>query len=117
MKNKEIIEELSKLNPEAEVGYEHQVIAYVSGDKTDEYIDLGWCGRKVAEEKAKTTGIYIVNAHYVKTEGGTKTEGDEINAVYYDYDRAKKLGDWLTSQDEWNGIKYTSYKIENFFVL
>lgn len=139
MKNKELVEKLSGLNPEAEVGYEYQTIARAHEDTSGEYIDLSG-ERHVDKDKIDSTGVFVLVSEYeeVKKEDTDGCEnckrGTEINAVFSNKKEAEKMGKWLLKSSEemrrenrwsWevddeNNVyarRYLSYKIENFLIL
>ena len=129
MKNKELIEILSKLNSDAEVGYECQSIARAHADISGEYIDLSG-ERRIEKEKIGDTGVFIVLSKYhqkagvwaVDDEGKMartteESDGTEINAVYSTREQAEKMGKWLIKCGEIDGRIYTEYTIENFLIL
>lgn len=138
MKNKELVERLSKLNPEAEVGYECQTIARAHEDTSGEYIDLSG-ERHVDKDKIDSTGVFILVSEYeeIKKDGencDNCKHGTEINAVYSNKQDAEKMGEWLLKsseemrkEDKWcwetddehniYARRYLSYRIENFLIL
>ena len=130
MKCKNLIDKLSKYNPEAEVGYELKQIAYVHGDENDEYIDLGWSGVRYGKGKVQSTGVFVLISKYTDfcTENGMANgvSGEEINGVFSTRKKAKKMGDWLLktskeSPDEFGEDDtlriYNAYEIRNFLIL
>lgn len=129
MINEKLIEELSKLNPKAEVGYEMQQIAYVHGDENDDYIDLGWGGVRYGKGKVQSTGVFVLIGKYTDfygKNGAVAVSGEEFNGVFSTRKKAEKMGDWLlkTSKEEpyyfgKDGVLriYNSYEIKNFLIL
>ena len=129
MKCKNLIDKLSKCNPEAEVGYEMKQIACVYGDENDEYIDLGWSGVRYGKGKVQSTGVFVLISNYTDfcSENGTiKASGEEVNGVFSTRKKAEKMGNWLLkaskespeefSDDETIRI-YNSYEVRNFLIL
>lgn len=110
---------------DAEVGYECLTIVRACDhsleDGSYKYIDLS--GESVIDkERLNDCGVYIVVGEYIKMvsteEGSAGTIKDKhVCGVYSTRKKAEKLGKWLVEQKEWNGVTYTGYKIENFFVL
>ena len=129
MKCKNLIDKLSKCNPEAEVGYEMKQIACVYGDENDEYIDLGWSGVRYGKGKVQSTGVFVLISNYTDfcTENGTiKASGEELNGVFSTRKKAKEMGDWLLkaskeSPEEFGDDEtiriYNSYEVRNFLIL
>lgn len=129
MKCKNLIDKLSKCNPEAEVGYEMKQIACVHGDENDEYIDLGWSGVRYGKGKVQSTGVFVLISNYTDfcTENGTiKVSGEELNGVFSTRKKAKEMGDWLLkaskeSPEEFGDDEtiriYNSYEVRNFLIL
>lgn len=129
MKCKNLIDKLSKCNPEAEVGYEMKQIACVHGDENDEYIDLGWSGVRYGKDKVQSTGVFVLISNYTDfcTENGTiKASGEELNGVFSTRKKAKEMGDWLLkaskeSPEEFGDDEtiriYNSYEVRNFLIL
>lgn len=129
MKCKNLIDKLSKCNPEAEVGYEMKQIACVHGDENDEYIDLGWSGVRYGKGKVQSTGVFVLISNYTDfcTENGTiKASGEELNGVFSTRKKAKEMGDWLLkaskeSPEEFGDDEalrlYNSYEIRNLLIL
>ena len=129
MKCKNLIDKLSKCNPEAEVGYEMKQIACVYGDENDEYIDLGWSGVRYGKGKVQSTGVFVLISNYAdicSENGMIKTSGEEVNGVFSTRKKAEKMGNWLLkaskespeefSDDETIRI-YNSYEVRNFLIL
>lgn len=123
MKNKELIEHLLKMNPEAEVGFEYQKITYVDIDENQEYIDLGGNGDVFDKTKIKSSGVFILKM-------GTKCIDtndlkDTICGVFSTKERAEKMGTFLINatkvepftDDNDNKIVYLNYDVENFILL
>lgn len=129
MKCKNLIDKLSKCNPEAEVGYEMKQIACVHGDENDEYIDLGWSGVQYGKGKTQSNGVFVLISKYTDfcTENGTiKVSGEELNGVFSTRKKAKEMGDWLLkaskeSPEEFGDDEtiriYNSYEVRNFLIL
>ena len=129
MKCKNLIDKLSKYNPEAEVGYELKQIAYVHGDENDEYIDLGWSGVRYGKGKVQSTGVFVLISKYTdfcSENGMVGVSGEEINGVFSTRKKAKKMGDCLlkTSKEypdefgEDDTLRiYNAYEIRNFLIL
>ena len=129
MKCKNLIDKLSKCNPEAEVGYEMKQIVCVHGDENDEYIDLGWSGVRYGKGKVQSTGVFVLISNYTDfcTENGTiKASGEELNGVFSTRKKAKEMGDWLLkaskeSPEEFGDDEtiriYNSYEVRNFLIL
>ena len=129
MKCKNLIDKLSKCNPEAEVGYEMKQIACVHGDENDEYIDLGWSGVRYGKGKVQSTGVFVLISNYTDfcTENGTiKASGEELNGVFSTRKKAKEMGDWLLkaskeSPEEFGDDEtiriYNLYEVRNFLIL
>lgn len=129
MKCKNLIDKLSKCNPEAEVGYELKQIAYVHGDENDEYIDLGWSGVRYGKGKVQSTGVFVLISKYTDfcpENGMVGVSGEEINGVFSTRKKAEKMGNWLLKtskespddfgEDETLRI-YNSYEVRNFLIL
>ena len=129
MKCKNLIDKLSKCNPEAEVGYEMKQIACVHGDENDEYIDLGWSGVRYGKGKVQSTGVFVLISNYtdICTENGIiRASGEEVNGVFSTRKKAKEMGDWLLkaskdSPEEFGDDEtiriYNSYEVRNFLIL
>ena len=129
MKCKNLIDKLSKCNPEAEVGYEMKQIACVHGDENDEYVDLGWSGVRYGKGKVQSTGVFVLISNYTDfcTENGTiKASGEELNGAFSTRKKAKEMGDWLLkaskeSPEEFGDDEtiriYNSYEVRNFLIL
>ncbi len=129
MKCKNLIDKLSKCNPEAEVGYEMKQIACVYGDENDEYIDLGWSGVQYGKGKTQSNGVFVLISKYTDfyiENGVVSGSGEEINGVFSTRKKAKKMGDWLlkTSRESPDDLRddetlrlYNSYEIRNFLIL
>lgn len=129
MKCKNLIDKLSKYNPEAEVGYQLKQIDYVHGDENDEYIDLGWSGVRYGKGKVQSTGVFVLISKYTdfcSENGMVGVSGEEINGVFSTRKKAKKMGDWLlkTSKEypdefgEDDTLRiYNAYEIRNFLIL
>lgn len=95
MKCKNLIDKLSKYNPEAEVGYQLKQIDYVHGDENDEYIDLGWSGVRYGKGKVQSTGVFVLISKYTdfcSENGMVGVSGEEINGVFSTRKKAKKMG-------------------------
>ena len=129
MKCKNLIDKLSKCNPEAEVGYEMKQIACVHGDENDEYIDLGWSGVQYGKGKTQSNGVFVLISKYTDfyiENGVVSGSGEEVNGVFSTRKKAEKMGDWLLkaskespeefSDDETIRI-YNSYEVRNFLIL
>ena len=129
MKCKNLIDKLSKCNPEAEVGYEMKQIACVHGDENDEYIDLGWSGVRYGKGKVQSTGVFVLISNYADIcpeNGMIRTSGEEVNGVFSTRKKAEKMGNWLLKtskeypddfgEDETLRI-YNSYEVRNFLIL
>lgn len=129
MKCKNLIDKLSKCNPEAEVGYELKQIAYVAPDDNGEYVDLGWSGQRYGKGKVESTGVFVLISKYTdfySENGIVGVSGEEINGVFSTRKKAKKMGDWLLKtskespddfgEDETLRI-YNSYEVRNFLIL
>ena len=129
MKCKNLIDKLSKCNPEAEVGYEMKQIACVHGDENDEYIDLGWSGVQYGKGKTQSNGVFVLISKYTDfyiENGVVSGSGEEINGVFSTRKKAKKMGDWLlkTSREYPDDLRddetlrlYNSYEIRNLLIL
>ena len=129
MKCKNLIDKLSKCNPEAEVGHEMKQIACVHGDENDEYIDLGWSGVQYGKGKTQSNGVFVLISKYTDfyiENGVVSGSGEEINGVFSTRKKAKKMGDWLlkTSRESPDDFRddetlrlYNSYEIRNFLIL
>ena len=129
MKCKNLIDKLSKCNPEAEVGYEMKQIACVHGDENDEYIDLGWSGVQYGKGKTQSNGVFVLISKYTDfyiENGVVIGSGEEINGVFSTRKKAKKMGDWLlkTSRESPDDLRddetlrlYNSYEIRNLLIL
>lgn len=129
MKCKNLIDKLSKCNPEAEVGYEMKQIACVHGDENDEYIDLGWSGVQYGKGKTQSNGVFVLISKYTDfyiENGVVSGSGEEINGVFSTRKKAKKMGDWLlkTSRESPDDLRddetiriYNSYEIRNLLIL
>lgn len=129
MKCKNLIDKLSKCNPEAEVGYEMKQIACVHGDENDEYIDLGWSGVQYGKGKTQSNGVFVLISKYTDfyiENGVVSGSGEEINGAFSTRKKAKKMGDWLlkTSRESPDDFRddetlrlYNSYEIRNFLIL
>ena len=129
MKCKNLIDKLSKCNPEAEVGYEMKQIAYVYGDENDEYVDLGWSGVRYGKGKVQSTGAFVLISKYTDfclENGMIKASGEEINGVFSTRKKAEKMGNWLLkasreSPDDFRDDEtlrlYNSYEVRNFLIL
>ena len=129
MKCKNLIDKLSKCNPEAEDGYEMKQIACVHGDENDEYIDLGWSGVQYGKGKTQSNGVFVLISKYTDfyiENGVVSGSGEEINGVFSTRKKAKKMGDWLlkTSRESPDDLRddetlrlYNSYEIRNFLIL
>ena len=129
MKCKNLIDKLSKCNPEAEVGYEMKQIACVHGDENDEYIDLGWSGVQYGKGKTQSNGVFVLISKYTDfyiENGVVRGSGEEINGVFSTRKKAKKMGDWLlkTSRESPDDLRddetlrlYNSYEIRNLLIL
>jgi len=122
LKNKELVEILNTMNPEAEVGYECQTIVRAHADITGDYIDLSGEDH-IEPENIGNTGVFIVVSEYIKMVGNSEDgsvgtiNGTEITAVYKTRKAAEKMGEWLIKMGEYDGMKYINYKIENFLIL
>ena len=129
MKCKNLIDKLSKCNPEAEVGYEMKQLACVHGDENDEYIDLGWSGVRYGKGKVQSTGVFVLISNYADIcleNGKIKASGEEVNGVFSTRKKAEKMGNWLlkTSKESPDDFRddetlriYNSYEIRNFLIL
>ena len=129
MKCKNLIDKLSKCNPEAEVGYEMKQIACVHGDENDEYIDLGWSGVQYGKGKTQSNGVFVLISKYTDfyiENGVVSGSGEEINGVFSTRKKAKKMCDWLlkTSRESPDDLRddetlrlYNSYEIRNLLIL
>lgn len=129
MKCKNLIDKLSKCNPEAEVCYEMKQIACVHGDENDEYIDLGWSGVQYGKGKTQSNGVFVLISKYTDfyiENGVVSGSGEEINGVFSTRKKAKKMGDWLlkTSRESPDDLRddetlrlYNSYEIRNLLIL
>ena len=129
MKCKNLIDKLSKCNPEAEVGYEMKQIACVHGDENDEYVDLGWSGVRYGKGKVQSTGVFVLISKYNDfciENGMIKASGEEINGVFSTRKEAEKMGNWLLkasreSPDDFRDDEtlrlYNSYEVRNFLIL
>ena len=129
MKCKNLIDKLSKCNPEAEVGYEMKQIACVHGDENDEYIDLGWSGVQYGKGKTQSNGVFVLISKYTDfyiENGVVSGSGEEINGVFSTRKKARKMGDWLlkTSRESPDDLRddetlrlYNSYEIRNLLIL
>ena len=123
MKNKELIEHLLKMNPEAEVGFEYMKVTTVTVDDNNEYIDLGGDGTVVDKNTIKSTGIFVLNMVCFNID--TNNEYKEVSGVFSKRDRAAKMGEFLISaskvepflNDKDEKIIYKNYEVENFILL
>lgn len=113
MKNKDLIEKLSKLNPDAEVGYEREIISYVSPDDSGCYIDLGWAGELFPSNETKSTGVYIAIADYTKN--GEEKSTTEVICVSGKREKAEKMLDWAMKFSKKEFGSYSNGRIEVFF--
>ncbi|MBP3629935.1 MAG: hypothetical protein J6J23_00390 [Clostridia bacterium] len=124
MKCKNLIDRLSKCNPEAEVGYELKQIAYVAPDDNGEYVDLGWSGQRYGKGKVESAGIFLLVSKYKTTDSEELKE--EVNAVFSTRKKAEKMGKWLveTSKiepfeqyDDCSERIYVSYHIRHMLII
>lgn len=123
MKNKELIEHLLKMNPEAEVGFEYMKVTTVTIDENNEYIDLGGNGAVVDKNTIKSTGVFVLNMVCFNID--TNNEYKEVSGVFSKRDRATKMGEFLISaskvepflNDKDEKIIYKNYEVENFILL
>jgi hypothetical protein len=123
MKNSKLINTLSKLNPDAEVGFEYMKVTTVTVDDNNEYIDLGGDGAVVDKNTIKSTGIFVLNMVCFNID--TNNEYKEVSGVFSKRDRATKMGEFLISaskvepflNDKNEKIIYKNYEVENFILL